>query len=284
MECRPQTYEISYEQNLFSSESATVTFQTDADGLRALANGKTDKLQLAHVRISLGQLTRRPERYEQYQGRLFVMINSPDLASLLDAVPLLQNLQCICVFTPDSAPDAMLPMAAASLGIPVHLQLSPRWAETTILETLDYFLYGKTVSVPVEPFYSLAVSTSGREEMTFWHINAEMTGFHLYVDALGRVSLSRRWAEKNMYFGMLNEPVDKYWQSEFAEALQKMEDLPFIHKNRCSTCPNYRVCKAFWATFDHADEACRIWNMVMDQLAMVHSSLIAAEPKGIGHA
>jgi hypothetical protein len=208
-----------------------------------------------------------PDEYTRFRKCITVDAEAPTPRLLLTLAPSLRQQAAEYRFAPASVGDGIVPIMAASLGVPVRLAYSEEWTEEILSELLDYFLYSPTLDVPIEPFFSLAAAIGQQDRVTLWELFDEVVGQHYFVDAEGRLSLSRRWADRGMWFGEVSKGTDRFETSQLWSSLAELRQRVFAMQTPCAFCEHYPYCEAFWMTAERSEETCRLWRGLMDRMA-----------------
>lgn len=231
-----------------------------------LARGDLRPHEGRHVFVPQSRFQDRAEEYARYRKCVTVEAEAPTPRTLLAMVENLRQYAAEYRFTPEDMGDGTIAIMAASLRVPVRLAYSAHWSEEVLSELLDYFLHSPTLDVPIEPFFSLAGAIGQQNKVTLWELFDEVVGQHYFVDTQRQVSLSRRWADRDMWFGDATESTHGFETSELWNTLEELRQRVFSMQTPCAFCEHYPYCEAFWMTAEHADESCRVWRGLMDRM------------------
>lgn len=228
----------------------------------------------------------KPDRFASFQGRLIIVAEDPSPRKLLAMLDDLRRYGGHYEFSPESMQDPTVAIMAASLNVPVRLAFSEDWSAETMGDLLDYFLRSLALQVPIEPFYFLASAVSEQHESTLRDHYHEVLGRSYFVDPRHRVTLSPRWAEREMFFGTIEQSEAHFQTSSLWTELQGWEQRIFVAQEPCAFCEHYRYCAGFWRTTRQADKTCGLWRGVMDRLveACKEHTNPKEEPSGAEHS
>lgn len=242
---------------------------------RRIAGGTLRSEEQAGVRVPASAFLESPETFTGYPEGVVAVWEGDHLARVLDRMRELRNYRMEFAFEP--GPDATDPVAIASLGFPVSLVRWEQWPEALLREVLNYYLQSPALESPIEPFFSLSAAIARQRAVTLWDLAGEVPGTHYFVDGRGRVTLSRRWAERGRFFITADETADHIRDSAFAREIGDWRLNLFASQAPCAFCPHYRYCAGYWTTADNAEAACRTWRKIMDTLVGVYRQ--AARPE-----
>lgn len=251
-----------------------------------LAQGVPGPRDTWRVTIKEHYFVDKPSRFAPFQGRLTLVAEDPSPRKLLAMLDDLRHYGGHYEFTPETVRDSTMAIMTASLNIPTHLAFSEDWTADTIDDLLDYFLRSLALQVPIEPFYFLASAVSEQHENTLWDYYHEVLGRSFFVDPALRVTLSARWAEREMFFGTIEQQENDFRASSLWTDLQGREQRIFVAQEPCVFCEHYRYCAGFWRTTRQADKTCGLWRGVMDRLveACKQHTNPKEEPSGAEHS
>jgi hypothetical protein len=201
-------------------------------------------------------------------GDTAVFAKSARPKELLPTVALLRKTGAHLVVSPVGAGTAEVVIAALSLGIPVELRPEAgRWDEGSLLEIAEYFLHSPALSTGVAPLVALLDQVAGTEKADLWETEGEKLGRNFFVDTDGRVSLSRRWAEREAFFGRLGDPLERLRASDAWGWLASIERRVFLEMRPCCTCRHYLFCKGFFLDPASGAPDCAPWRACFDRVA-----------------
>jgi hypothetical protein len=106
---------------------------------------------------------------------------------------------------------------------------------------------------PVQPFFELLRSLMTNEPsggVTLWQVCAETLGRDYYFTQDGRLSLSKRWAESQRYFGDLFSSMAQIHSSFFYQELQALIGQNAPISPQCPDCRAAGFCAGFLRALD----------------------------------
>jgi hypothetical protein len=260
-------YRVTLQTPRWLGQEGDVCIHTRHLNLPRLAVGQLQKDEVIHVCIPQESFARNPEAYARFATRLTVCAQDPAPAALLAMLDPLRQLNAQYELDLRSPTDVTMAMMASSLGVPVRLAWRNSWDASLLGELLDYMLYSPTLSVPIEPFYSLAEAVAGAEEKSLPHLFGEVLGRDFFVDEAGRLTLSPRWAQAGEFFGTLGQSLGELAESELWKRLAARGEQVFAAQTPCAFCEHHPCCEAFWMAQAVNSAACEAWKDVLDRLA-----------------
>jgi radical SAM protein with 4Fe4S-binding SPASM domain len=148
------------------------------------------------------------------------------------------------------------------LGMLVHIDMSkPVQDEKALLRVTDFYLHNPTLSTPIEPIHSLLVLMNRGRGNRLWSTEQERVRTNFYVSNQGEVSLSRRWMERSLKYGSLDDSVDEFMKSGLYSKLASLKAELFRNKSPCIFCRHFDVCNGFLRALD-PEWPCDIWQEV----------------------
>ena len=186
---------------------------------------------------------------------------------------------CPVWLEPASGHDEELLQAAAARQIPVLFsdERADLLASARVLDILDFYLFTKSLSAPIEPFHSLLLSAlrrSGRTLLNVWFGNPLA---HFYVHESGAVSLCRSWSERadKVYGQADQEPGD--WQA--SRAYREMERLVASPSGPCESCPVRHLCGGALLLVRPGAE-CDYWREALERVRIVAARFQRSSQRG----
>ena len=216
-----------------------VQFRSETLDLARLARGEVRPDEGRHIFVPERRFQEGADKYARYRKCTTVEAESPTPRTLLAMTENLRQYATEYRFTPEAMSDGTVAIMAASLGVPARLAYSEDWTEELLGELLDYFLHSPTLNVPIEPFFSLAGAIGQQNRVTLWELFDEVGGQHYFVDSQGRVSLSRRWADRGMWFGDVSSGTGGFAKSELWNTLDELRQRVFAMQTPCAFCEHY---------------------------------------------
>jgi hypothetical protein len=121
----------------------------------------------------------------------------------------------------------------------------------------------------VEPFFSMAYyqyqKTKGQKTAaTLWKVFGDSVGERLYITEDGDIALSKRWSDKDRYFGYLGDKADIH-DSPFFEELSKHEQNIFFTNMNCAMCDHFVYCKAYMK-YENSEYDCEAFKKSLDEI------------------
>jgi hypothetical protein len=145
------------------------------------------------------------------------------------------------------------------LGIIPHVDPGmPVENEGVLLDAVEFYLRNPILRTPVEPFHSVLKTLSRRRGLSLPDLEFERLPRHFYVTETGEITLSRRFADANVFFGTLEDTWDEIVASEAYERLSNLDKLAFERSLECMFCPHFRVCEAYFKAIDGTAD-CEAW-------------------------
>ena len=230
-------------------------------------NGAPGEQNTWQIIVRENLFTEKPDWFAPYQERLLLVAQDPSPRKLLAMLDDLRRYAGHYQFTPETIGDTTTAIMAASLNVPVHLAFSEEWPAEILNELLDYFLRSLALQVPIEPFYFLATALGQQHQGNLWEYYQEVLGRNFFIDQRKRITLSSRWADREMFFGSLDQKGKDLNESRLWADLQGLDKQLFISQSPCAFCEHYKYCAGFWRTTGQAEATCGIWRGLMDRLA-----------------
>jgi len=136
----------------------------------------------------------------------------------------------------------------ASLGSQVTLQFgrTEKIDYEEMSRVLDYYLHTPSLKVPIDPIHGLVTSSMKNNPMDIWTASMENHLRNLYVDNLGRVTLSKRFGDAGLFYGNIEGGMAAWRESELFESLENLVMKHRVAASDCSTCTGFSICKGFF--------------------------------------
>jgi hypothetical protein len=102
----------------------------------------------------------------------------------------------------------------------------------------------------VYPLYYIlryCVMMNNKETLNFslWELFFEQLGYFYYMSDDKKVTLSQRFADQDLTFGVMGDEFEAIKSSAFFKELENLEMDVFFTYGECSVCPKYGFCKSF---------------------------------------
>jgi len=185
-----------------------VLISTHRLDLPRLVGGRLQRQEQRHAFVPESRFIESPCDWAEFRKSVTVVAEDPSPRKLQAMADDLRRYAREYLFPLETLEDPAPAIMAASLQIPVRLAYSDMPPRAVLEDLLDHFLHSPTLSVPIEPFYSLARAIGQRRDLTLWAVFGEALGRNYFVDVDRRVSLSPRWAGRGMFFGAVGEGTD----------------------------------------------------------------------------
>jgi hypothetical protein len=177
--------------------------------------------------------------------RVRIMVADADIFERHEIIDALQALQPVFMLNVDGSLIRHINLLT-SLNFRVHISAStPVQAEDTLLQAVDFYLHNPLLTIPIEPFHSLLHTVSRGKGYSLWDTESENVKTNYYVTDNGKVSLSRRWTENDLYYGALEDPWDGLINLKLYQRLAKFQVELFISKSPCIFCEHFDLCRGF---------------------------------------
>jgi len=143
-----------------------------------------------------------------------------------------------------------------------HIDMSkPVQDENSLLQVVDFYLHNPMLATPIEPIHSLLVTMNRERGRILWNTELESVKTNFYVSDQGEVSLSRRWLENGMKYGILDDSYQDFMSSDLFNKLATLKEEMFRSKSPCIFCAHLNICRGFLRVID-PDWPCDIWKKV----------------------
>jgi hypothetical protein len=197
--------------------------------------------------------------------RVRVRVASTELERVAAHVDGLHRAQTVCLLAP--SPELMRTVNfLAAMHLPVHVQAACPCTSATELERVcDFYLHSPTLRVPVEPLHTLLLATAQGGGWSLWETEFEDVGCNVFVSPSGKVTLGERWAERELFYGSLEDDWLTIAGSPLHSELREFRERLFRRKSPCVLCPHMAVCGGFLRAIDSTAN-CEPWKRVFDKL------------------
>ena len=113
-------------------------------------------------------------------------------------------------------------------------------------------------------YFDLQAHSRDKVDRTLWRFMQEEVGLFYYVTSDGKCSVSKRFADKSMYFGTIEDSIEKMKESEFYKSLDSVDEEIFFTYDKCAVCEEYKVCGALPVYDDMQFDCSAVVNLLKD--------------------
>ncbi|MEW6531557.1 MAG: hypothetical protein AB1473_12015 [Thermodesulfobacteriota bacterium] len=132
-----------------------------------------------------------------------------------------------------------------SASIPVILNVEEIRDASDLMPTLQYYLHGRHLRVPVEFFHSAFIGCMKGTLVSLLQIYLESPTTHLYVDQSMQVTASERFARAGRFFGNVSLGVHVDTSSAvYVELIDRKKNL-FVGGSQCASCEAFDLCEGY---------------------------------------
>jgi len=153
----------------------------------------------------------------------------------------------------------------ASIRFRVHIDASQEVTDIGVMRKLtDYFLYNPVLMSPIEPLTTLLAHLTRGKGHTLWETEHKRPNA-AFLDEKWRVTASRRWAEREEFYGSFEDGWETLSSSPLADRLRSTRRTLIHASKSCTTCRHLVLCRGYLKARD-ADAICMPWQESFDQL------------------
>jgi radical SAM protein with 4Fe4S-binding SPASM domain len=143
----------------------------------------------------------------------------------------------------------------ASLNLPI--EVSPTvfidQDKKTLLDLAERLLFSPFIKIPVQPFFNLllfAINTQAILPPTLWDTCSESVGQNYFITNDGKITLSKRWSDKNYFFGDISDTIHNVRSSKFFSELKSIKERCLTENSKCYDCGVYSFCSGYLCALD----------------------------------
>ncbi|MAE96154.1 MAG: hypothetical protein CL910_15985 [Deltaproteobacteria bacterium] len=196
--------------------------------------------------------------------RVLVALGSAPLPAAEEVVRALHTMSPRFLVLPDERLFRAVNVVT-SYHLPVHVDAAaPVAPGDSLRRTADHLLYNPLLRPPVEPFLGLLGLLANGRGPSLWE-SAREGREDVYVDDTGRVALGRRWLERGMSYGVLEEGWPALLSSPAAQRSRTYRVELLQRGTECATCPHLRLCRGYLKALDE-DAPCQSWQQAFTRL------------------
>ena len=145
----------------------------------------------------------------------------------------------------------------SSLNLPIEISTDVIIYQTaeSLLDLADRLLFSPFIKTTVQPIFELLqalIAGDNRSPFSLWNACRETLGRDFFVSRNGKVSLSRRWADKNRYFGDISSTTGEMQGSPLYAKLKGIAGRVEFSSSECPGCQAENFCSGFLRALDDA--------------------------------
>ena len=190
-------------------------------------------------------------QFRWYRPRIRVLISDDQLgdihrfrARFSTVCPTLVLERC-----ENSLPKAVQFMASLNLPIEINPCVFISQNEKSLLDVCERLLFSSFVKIPVQPFFSFLQFAMNPGTFvpfpTLWETFKERIGRDYYITNDGKITLSKRWADKNRFFGNAFDTIEDIRSSDLFYELVSINEMNSEKSSVCRDCPIHRFCSGY---------------------------------------
>ena len=152
-----------------------------------------------------------------------------------------------------SLPRSIQFMASLNLPIEISAPVFMAQDEKSLLDLAERLLFSPFVKTPVEPLFGLlrSVMDAGTSvPLTLWDTCKEKVGQNYFIANEGKITLSKRWADENRFFGDISDTIDDIRSSDLFTELISIKEVGSKISSECSDCRAFRFCSGYLRASD----------------------------------
>ena len=108
----------------------------------------------------------------------------------------------------------------------------------------EFFLYNPVLVSPIEPLASLLAHLVRGMGHTLWETEIERPR-DAFVDDRDRVTASRRWADREQFYGRFNDGWESLTASPLAVRVRGARKAMFRERSACALCAHLLLCRGY---------------------------------------
>jgi hypothetical protein len=220
--------------------------------------------RLAWIEANVAELD--APRLAALRGRRVRLRVAPDeLERVAAQIDGLHRAETVCVLEPG---PKLLQTAnfLTAMHLPVHVEAARPCTDPTELERVcDFYLRSATLRVPIEPLHTLLLATAQNSGWSLWETEFEDVGSNVFVTPSGKVTLGARWAERESFYGCVEDEWSTIVRSTLYSELREFRDRLFRRKSPCILCVHMAACGGFLRAIDPTAH-CEPWKRAFDKL------------------
>lgn len=168
---------------------------------------------------------------------------------------LICSIKPTLVFEENSASLPRSVQFLSSLNLPIEISPDVIMSQNaeSLLDLADRLLFSPFIKTTVQPIFELLQSLmvgDGRSPFSFWNACGETLGRDYFVSQNGKISLSRRWAERNRYFGDISSTIGEMQASPLYKELHGITRQGEFSNPACPSCQAKDFCSGFLCALD----------------------------------
>jgi radical SAM protein with 4Fe4S-binding SPASM domain len=147
-----------------------------------------------------------------------------------------------------SLPRSIQFLASLNLPIEVNASVFMDQNEKSLLDLAERLLFSPFVKTPVQPFFGLlqSVMAAGTSvPITLWNTCKEDVGQNYFITKDGKITLSKRWADENRFFGDISNTIDEIRSSNFFRELNSIKKVGSTISSECLDCCAFKFCSGY---------------------------------------
>jgi radical SAM protein with 4Fe4S-binding SPASM domain len=152
-----------------------------------------------------------------------------------------------------SLPRIIQFLASFNLPIEVNPAVFIDQDKKTLLDLAERLLFSPFIKIPVQPFFNLllsAINTQANLPPTLWDTCSESVGQNYFIINDGKITLSKRWSDKNYFFGDTSDTIHNVRSSKLFSDLKSIKDQCLTENSKCYDCRVYSFCLGYLCALD----------------------------------
>lgn len=151
----------------------------------------------------------------------------------------------------------------SSMGITVDLLYRcDQLPRDTVLKFLEFYLFYRTLEVPVEPFHTILLSMLNKTKLQLWNLFMMLPHRFFHIDESG-IAFSGEKMRQGSYLFRIDGPEGEWVKTDQENLLEKyFKNIP-QEQPGCMSCAHFHICFS-WARYDK--ETCEMWKAVFERL------------------
>jgi hypothetical protein len=153
-----------------------------------------------------------------------------------------------------------------SVRLRAHIDASVRPEPTEVIEkAVDFYLHNPLLNIPIEPFHAILFSMTRRRVWTLWDLEGEDARTNIYIGDGGEISLGKRWVDKALTYGTIDDSWDQLRASTLYSSLVAFRTDVFRRRSQCIFCAHFELCAGFLRAAED-DWPCEPWQRAFTML------------------
>lgn len=174
-----------------------------------------------------------------------------------------------------SLPRIIQFLASLNLPIEVNPNVFIDQDKKTLLDLAERLLLSPFVKTPVQPFFNLllfAMNSQVNSLPTLWDTCNESVGQNYFITNGGKITLSRRWSDRNRFFGDISDTIHDVRSSRFFRELKSTNDPVATENSKCYKCRVFLFCSGYLCALDSTHD-CSPFKSLYDFMSSHSQSL-----------